>query len=342
MAEKMRVFHITKRAEDGKWTVKEEKTDDVLHTFDTRADATQYCEQFAEEKDALLKYHASKGKNKGRIIEVYNSRTMDPKDFAKLMEKYEEENDALTDEDEGPDAVEEEPVVEEKKAPAKKAPAKKAEPKEEKAEEPKEEPKKEAPKAAPKAKKESKGNKKAAIINRLQVKYENEVRKALMEKYNYSSPMQIPALSKIVINIGVGDATQDSKKLEEAVSELTLISGQKPIITKAKKSIATFKLREGQEIGCKVTLRGLRMYDFFDKLVSIALPRVRDFRGVSKNAFDGRGNYTLGIKEQLIFPEIDYDKVAKVRGMDIVIVTTAKNDAEAYTLLELLGMPFHR
>ena len=339
MAEKMRVFHITKRAEDGKWTVKEEKTDDVLHTFDTRLEATQYCEQFAEEKDALLKYHASKGKNKGRIIEVYNSRTMDPKDFAKLMEKYEEENDALTDEDEGPDAVEEEePVVEEKKAPAKKAPAKKAEVKEEA----KEEAPKAEKKAAPKAKKESTGNKKAAIVNRLQVKYENEVRKALMEKYNYSSPMQIPALSKIVINIGVGDATQDGKKLEEAVSELTLISGQKPIITKAKKSIATFKLREGQEIGCKVDLRGLRMYDFFDKLVSIALPRVRDFRGVSKNAFDGRGNYTLGIKEQLIFPEIDYDKVAKVRGMDIVIVTTAKNDAEAYTLLELLGMPFHR
>ena len=224
--------------------------------------------------------------------------------------------------------------LKEKKAPAKKA-APKAEVKEEKVVE-------EAPKAAPKAKKAKAGNKKAAIINRLQVKYENEVRKALMEKYNYSSPMQIPALSKIVINIGVGDATQDSKKLEEAVSELTLISGQKPIITKAKKSIATFKLREGQEIGCKVDLRGLRMYDFFDKLVSIALPRVRDFRGVSKNAFDGRGNYTLGIKEQLIFPEIDYDKVAKVRGMDIVIVTTAKNDAEAYTLLELLGMPFHR
>ncbi len=223
--------------------------------------------------------------------------------------------------------------LKEKKAPAKKA-APKAAPKAEAAAE-------EAPKA-PKAKKASKGNKKAAIISRVQVKYENEVRKALLEKYQYSSTMQIPALSKIVINIGVGDATQDSKKLEEAVSELTLISGQKPIITKAKKSIATFKLREGQEIGCKVTLRGLRMYDFFDKLVSIALPRVRDFRGVSKNAFDGRGNYTLGIKEQLIFPEIDYDKVAKVRGMDIVIVTTAKNDAEAYTLLELLGMPFHR
>ncbi len=223
--------------------------------------------------------------------------------------------------------------LKEKKAPAKKA-APKAAPKAEAAAE-------EAPKA-PKAKKASAGNKKAAIISRVQIKYENEVRKALLEKYQYSSTMQIPALSKIVINIGVGDATQDSKKLEEAVSELTLISGQKPIITKAKKSIATFKLREGQEIGCKVTLRGLRMYDFFDKLVSIALPRVRDFRGVSKNAFDGRGNYTLGIKEQLIFPEIDYDKVAKVRGMDIVIVTTAKNDAEAYTLLDLLGMPFHR
>ena len=229
--------------------------------------------------------------------------------------------------------------LKEKKAPAKKAAPKKAEPKAEV------EVKEEAPKAAPKApkaKKESKGNKKATIVSRVQVKYENEVRAKLMEKYNYASPMQIPALSKIVINIGVGDATQDGKKLEEAVSELTLISGQKPIITKAKKSIATFKLREGQEIGCKVDLRGLRMYDFFDKLVSIALPRVRDFRGVSKNAFDGRGNYTLGIKEQLIFPEIDYDKVAKVRGMDIVIVTTAKNDAEAYTLLELLGMPFHR
>ena len=345
MAEKMRVFHITKRAEDGKWTVKEEKTDDVLHTFDTRVEATQYCEQFAEEKDALLKYHASKGKNKGRIIEVYNSRTMDPKDFAKLMEKYEEENDALTDEDEGPAAVEEDEPVEEVKEekPAKKAAPKKAAKAEEKEEAPKAEEKKpEAKKAAPKAKKAGNGNKKAAIVSRVQVKYENEVRAKLMEKYNYSSPMQIPALSKIVINIGVGDATQDSKKLEEAVSELTLISGQKPIITKAKKSIATFKLREGQEIGCKVDLRGLRMYDFFDKLVSIALPRVRDFRGVSKNAFDGRGNYTLGIKEQLIFPEIDYDKVAKVRGMDIVIVTTAKNDAEAYTLLELLGMPFHR
>ena len=202
----------------------------------------------------------------------------------------------------------------------------------------------EAPKAAAKkvSKKTGKGNKKAAIINRLQTKYENEVRKALLEKYNYSSTMQIPALAKIVINIGVGDATTDSKRLEESVAELAQITGQKPIITKAKKSIATFKVREGQEIGCKVTLRGLRMWDFLDKLVSIALPRVRDFRGVSKNAFDGRGNYTLGIKEQLIFPEIEYDKVAKVRGMDVVIVTTAKTDAEAFTLLELLGMPFHK
>ncbi len=200
----------------------------------------------------------------------------------------------------------------------------------------------EAPVAPKATKKSGKGNKKAAIVNRLQVKYENEIKKALQEKYNYSSPMQIPALNKIVINIGVGDATQDSKRLEESVAELAQITGQKPVITKAKKSIATFKVREGQEIGCKVTLRGLRMWDFFDKLVSIALPRVRDFRGVSRNAFDGRGNYTLGIKEQLIFPEIDYDKVQKVRGMDIIVVTTAKNDEEAYTLLELLGMPFHR
>ena len=211
--------------------------------------------------------------------------------------------------------------------------------KEEKVEAPKATAKKAAPKAA---KKTGAGNKKAAVVNRLQVKYETEVKKALLEEFKYTSTMQIPALSKIVVNIGVGDATQDSKRLEEAVSELGQITGQKPIITKAKKSIASFKLREGQEIGCKVTLRGLRMWDFLDKLVSIALPRVRDFRGVSRNAFDGRGNYTLGIKEQLIFPEIEYDKVAKVRGMDIVVVTTAKTDKEAYTLLELLGMPFRR
>ena len=200
----------------------------------------------------------------------------------------------------------------------------------------------EAPKAAPKAPKAKTGNKKAAVVNRLQARYEAEVKKALLEKYKYSSVMQIPGLEKVVVNIGVGDATQDAKRLEEAVAELTQITGQKPVITKAKKSIASFKLREGQAIGCKVTLRGIRMWDFFDKLVSIALPRVRDFRGVSKNAFDGRGNYTLGVKEQLIFPEIDYDKVSKVRGMDVVVVTTAKTDKEAYTLLELLGMPFSR
>ena len=195
---------------------------------------------------------------------------------------------------------------------------------------------------APKAKTAKGGNKKASVTNRLKEKYENEIRKALNEKYHYSSSMQIPALDKIVLNIGVGDATQDAKRLEEAVAELKQIAGQKPVITKDKKSIASLKLREGQSIGCKVTLRGIRMWDFLDKLVSIALPRVRDFRGVSKNAFDGRGNYTLGVREQLIFPEIDYDKVTKVRGMDVVIVTTARTDEEAFTLLELLGMPFQK
>ena len=163
-----------------------------------------------------------------------------------------------------------------------------------------------------------------------------------MEKYHYQSVMELPKLVKIVINIGVGDATNDAKRLDEAVAELTQITGQKPVATKAKQSVASFKLRQGQAIGCKVTLRGVRMYDFYDKLVSIALPRVRDFRGVSRNAFDGRGNYTLGVKEQLIFPEIDYDKVGKVRGMDIVVVTSAKTDEEAFTLLDLMGMPFHR
>ena len=216
--------------------------------------------------------------------------------------------------------------------------AKAAAPKAEKVEAPKAE----APKAEKKVAKKGAGNKVSAIQPRLKTKYENEVRKALMEKYNYSSTMQIPGLAKIVVNIGCGDATQDGKRLEEAVAELSQITGQKPVITKAKKSIASFKLREGQEIGCKVDLRGVRMWDFFDKLVSIALPRVRDFRGVNRNAFDGRGNYTLGVKEQLIFPEIEYDKVQKVRGMDIVIVTTAKTDEEAYTLLDLLGMPFNR
>jgi large subunit ribosomal protein L5 len=179
-------------------------------------------------------------------------------------------------------------------------------------------------------------------VNRLQEKYQNSVKKELQEKFNYKSPMQIPALSKIVINMGVGEAVQNSKVLDDAVDDLTLIAGQKPVVTKAKKSIANFKLREDMPIGCKVTLRGVRMYEFFDKLVSISLPRVRDFRGVNPNAFDGRGNYTLGVKEQLIFPEIDFDKVKKVRGMDIVIVTTAKTDEEGRSLLALMGMPFRK
>lgn len=177
-------------------------------------------------------------------------------------------------------------------------------------------------------------------MNRLQERYENEVVKSLMEKFNYSSKMQAPKIEKIVLNIGVGDAVSNSKLLDDAVNELTLITGQKPVVTRAKKSIAGFKLREGQAIGCKVTLRGERMYEFLDKLVSISLPRVRDFRGVPKNSFDGRGNYTLGVKEQLIFPEIDFDKVAKLRGMDIVFVTTAKTDEEGRALLTELGMPF--
>lgn len=177
-------------------------------------------------------------------------------------------------------------------------------------------------------------------MNRLNQKYNEEIVPALMKQYNYSSTMQVPKLVKIVVNMGVGDAISNPKALEEAVEELATITGQKPVITKAKKSIANFKLREGMQIGCKVTLRGERMYDFFDKLVSISLPRVRDFRGVSRTAFDGRGNYTLGIKEQLIFPEINYDKVTIVRGMDIVIVTTANTNEEAYSLLEMLGMPF--
>ena len=173
-------------------------------------------------------------------------------------------------------------------------------------------------------------------------KYKEEVAPAMQAKFNYKSSMEIPHLEKIVINMGVGDATQNSKLIEAAVADLTQIAGQKPVITKAKKSIAVFKVREGQEIGCKVTLRGARMYEFLYKLVNVALPRVRDFRGVSAKAFDGRGNYTLGVKEQLIFPEINYDKVVKVRGMDIVIVTTAKNDEQGRELLKLLGMPFEK
>ncbi|MDD7735725.1 MAG: 50S ribosomal protein L5 [Bacillales bacterium] len=179
-------------------------------------------------------------------------------------------------------------------------------------------------------------------VARLKQKYDSEVVSKLQEEYKYGSVMEVPHLEKVVINVGVGDATQNSKLLDDAVRDLTIISGQKPVITKAKNSIASFKLREGQSIGCKVTLRGNRMYEFLDKLFTISLPRVRDFRGVSKNSFDGKGNYTLGVREQLIFPEIDFDKVSKIRGMDIVIVTTAKSDKEAYTLLEALGMPFHK
>ena len=179
-------------------------------------------------------------------------------------------------------------------------------------------------------------------MNRLKEKYINEIVPSLTKKYNYKTVMEVPKLEKIVINIGVGDATTNSKLLEAAVKELGLISGQKPVITKAKKSIAGFKLREGQSIGCKVTLRGENMYNFMDKLLSIGLPRVRDFRGVSPKAFDGRGNYTLGIKEQLIFSEIEYDDVVKVRGMDIVFVTTAKSNEEAYDLLNELGVPFRK
>ena len=177
-------------------------------------------------------------------------------------------------------------------------------------------------------------------MNRLQERYENEVVKSLMEKFNYSSKMQAPKIEKIVLNIGVGDAVSNSKLLDDAVNELTLITGQKPVVTRAKKSIAGFKLREGQAIGCKVTLRGERMYEFLDKLVNVSLPRVRDFRGINPNGFDGRGNYSVGIKEQLIFPEIDYDKIDKIRGMDINIVTTAQTDEEARELLKLMGAPF--
>ena len=179
-----------------------------------------------------------------------------------------------------------------------------------------------------------------AINNRMYDKYKKEVVPALFKKFNYLSMMQVPKIEKVVVNIGVGDATGNSKLLDDSVKELSQITGQKPIITKAKKSIATFKLREGTAIGCKVTLRGQRMYEFFDKLISISLPRTRDFRGVSKTAFDGRGNYTFGVKEQLIFPEISYEQVNRVRGMDIVVVTTAKTDEEAKELLALLGTPF--
>ena len=179
-------------------------------------------------------------------------------------------------------------------------------------------------------------------MNRLKEKYLNEVVPSLMSKYNYKSVMEAPKLEKIVINMGVGDATTNSKLLDAAVADLARISGQKPVITKARKSIAGFKVREGQSIGCKVTLRGENMYNFMDKLISISLPQVRDFRGVSPRAFDGRGNYTMGIKEQLIFAEIDYDEIVKVRGMDIVFVTTAKTNEESFDLLNGLGIPFRK
>ncbi|CAK1243793.1 50S ribosomal protein L5 [Fructobacillus fructosus] len=178
------------------------------------------------------------------------------------------------------------------------------------------------------------------MANELKEKYVNEVQPALIKKFNFTSIMQAPKIEKIVLNMGVGDAVSNSKNLDEAVEELKLIAGQQPVITRAKKSIAGFRLREGMAIGTKVTLRGERMYEFLDKLINISLPRVRDFHGVSGKAFDGRGNYTLGIREQLIFPEIDFDKVNKVRGLDIVIVTTAQNDEEGHELLAQLGMPF--
>lgn len=178
--------------------------------------------------------------------------------------------------------------------------------------------------------------------NRLKTKFTKEVTPKLVEQFNYTSVMQVPKIEKIVINMGVGDAVSNAKNLDKAVDELTLLAGQKPVITKAKKSIAGFRLREGMPIGAKVTLRGQKMYDFLDKLITVSLPRVRDFQGISNKAFDGRGNYTLGVKEQLIFPEINFDNVDKVRGMDIVIVTTAKTDEESHALLKELGMPFKK
>lgn len=175
---------------------------------------------------------------------------------------------------------------------------------------------------------------------RLKDKYRNEIVSAMMQKFGYKNIMEVPKLEKVVVNMGVGEAIQNSKAMDAAVNDLSIITGQRPVVTKAKKSIAAFKLRQGMSIGCKVTLRGDRMYEFADKLISIALPRVRDFRGVSPKSFDGRGNYSLGVREQLIFPEIEYDKIDKVRGMDIIFVTTAKTDEEARELLRLMGMPF--
>ncbi len=177
---------------------------------------------------------------------------------------------------------------------------------------------------------------------RLEERYTKEIKDAMMKKYNYKSVMQIPKLDKVVVNIGVGEAKENSKAIDSAMNDLELITGQKAVVTKAKKSVASFKLREGMSIGCKVTLRGAKMYEFVDRLFNAALPRVRDFRGINPNSFDGRGNYSMGIKEQLIFPEIDYDKIDKLRGMDIIFVTTAQTDEEARELLTLMGAPFTR
>ena len=179
-------------------------------------------------------------------------------------------------------------------------------------------------------------------MTRLKETYQNEIVDAMTKKFGYKNVMQVPRLEKIVINMGIGEAKENSKVLDAAMAELAIISGQKPVATRAKNSIANFKIREGMPIGCKVTLRGERMYEFFDRLINLALPRVRDFRGVNPNAFDGRGNYALGIKEQLIFPEIEYDKVDKVRGMDVIVVTTAETDEEARELLAQFGMPFKK
>ena len=179
-------------------------------------------------------------------------------------------------------------------------------------------------------------------MSRMQEMYKATVAPALMEKFSYKSTMQIPKLEKIVINIGLGDAKDNPKVIDAAMGDLAAITGQKPVVTKARKSVANFKLREGMNIGCKVTLRGEKMYEFLDRLFNVALPRVRDFRGINPNSFDGRGNYSLGVKEQLIFPEIDYDKIDKIRGMDIIVVTTAKSDEEARELLSLMGAPFVR
>ena len=180
------------------------------------------------------------------------------------------------------------------------------------------------------------------MASRLKIRYKEEIIPALQKEFSYTNPMQVPGVHKVVINIGMGEAIQNAKAMDAAVSDLATITGQRPVITRAKRSVATFKLREGMQIGCMVTLRGDRMYQFLDKLMNVALPRLRDFQGVSADAFDGRGNYTLGLKEQLVFPEIDYDKVDKVRGMEVSIVTTARTDEEGRRLLKLMGMPFKK